>query len=173
MDGKIGVTSKINEGSNFWIELPGKLNVKPATKQKNTSVLSDLSLISAVPENLNILVAEDNPTNQILILNQLEALGYTVDLAKNGDVALNKMLNKKYDLLLTDCNMPLVDGYELARTVRQNGNNNLPIIALTADAFPKTKSECIKAGMNDHMTKPVDLATLKNMLEKYLSQHIN
>ncbi|MCK4674313.1 MAG: response regulator [Gammaproteobacteria bacterium] len=170
MDGKIGVTSKINEGSNFWIELPGRLDVSTTIKHESKSVLSNTSLISAVSSNKNILVAEDNSTNQTLILSQLEALGYTSDLAINGHEALNKMLSKNYDLLLTDCNMPLVDGYELAKTIRQKGNHDLPIIALTADAFPETKSKCLKAGMNDHMTKPVDLATLKNMLKKHLTE---
>jgi PAS domain S-box-containing protein len=170
MNGKIGVTSKINEGSNFWIELPGRLDITTTIEHESKPSLSNTSLISAVSSNHNILVAEDNSTNQTLILSQLEALGYTADLAENGQEALNKMLNKNYDLLLTDCNMPLVDGYKLARTIRLKGNNNLPVIALTADAFPETKSECIEAGMNDQITKPVDLATLKNTLEKYLPQ---
>jgi CheY-like chemotaxis protein len=117
----------------------------------------------------NILVAEDNPTNQTLILSQLEALGYAADLAKNGQEALNKIVNSDYQLLLTDCNMPLIDGYKLARTIRQSGNQQLPIIALTADAFPEKKEECLKAGMNGQITKPVDLQTLKDTLEKYLN----
>ncbi len=170
MNGKIGVTSKINEGSNFWIELPGGFDASTTIDHQDKPGLPNASLIPSVSSNLNILVAEDNSTNQTLILNQLKALGYTAELAINGHQALNRMLDKNYDLLLTDCNMPLVDGYRLARTIRQKGNNNLPIIALTADAFPETKSKCIKAGMNDQMTKPIDLATLKNMLEKYLTE---
>jgi len=169
MNGKIGVTSKINEGSNFWIELPGRLDATSTIEHENKPGLSNTLLIPAVSSKYNILVAEDNSTNQTLILSQLEALGYTADLAENGHEALNKMLNKKYDLLLTDCNMPLVNGYKLAKTIRQRGNSNLPIIAITANAFPETKSECIKAGMNDQITKPVDLTTLRNTLEKYLT----
>ena len=64
--------------------------------------------------------------------------------------------------------MPLIDGYELAKTIRNNGNRKLPIIALTADAFPEKKTDCLNAGMNDQITKPVDLETLKTTLEKYL-----
>ncbi|NOQ90583.1 MAG: response regulator, partial [Gammaproteobacteria bacterium] len=85
-----------------------------------------------------------------------------------GQEALNKMVNTQYQLLLTDCNMPLVDGYKLAKTIRERGNHKLPIIALTADAFPEKKVECLNSGMNDQITKPVDLQTLKNILEKYL-----
>ena len=168
MNGTIGVSSKINEGSEFWIELPGKLNSTPALERESKPATSNASLNSAAQSTKNILVAEDNPTNQTLILNQLQTLGYTADLAKNGQEALNKMIYNNYELLITDCNMPLVDGYELAKTIRNGGNNKLPIIALTADAFPEKKSECIEAGMDDQLTKPVDLETLKQTLEKYL-----
>jgi len=169
MKGSIGVTSKLNHGSDFWIELPGKLNITKAVEHESKPTTSTASLNTGSLSDQSILVAEDNPTNQTLILNQLEALGYHADLVKNGQEALNKMINNNYQLLLTDCNMPLVDGYKLAKTIRDRGNNNLPIIALTADAFPEKKAECLKAGMNEQLTKPVDLATLKNTLEKYLN----
>ncbi len=170
MNGEIGVTSKINEGSNFWIELPGSLNLTATIEHENQPGLSNISLNSSTPSvKHNILVAEDNVTNQKLILSQLEALGYTAELVKNGEEALDKFLNNNYDLFLTDCNMPIVNGYELAESIRQKGNDSLPIIAITADAFPETKSKCLKAGMNDQITKPVSLATLKRTLEKYLT----
>jgi len=170
MNGTIGVNSTINEGSDFWIELVGNLNIKTAIEHESKTPSSDDSVATETKSGHNILVAEDNPTNQTLILSQLEALGYTAELAKNGQEALNKMVNTDYQLLLTDCNMPLVDGYKLAKTVRDRGNHKLPIIALTADAFPERKAECLKAGMNDQIIKPVDLKTLKNMLEKYLNK---
>jgi PAS domain S-box-containing protein len=168
MNGTIGVTSKINEGSEFWIELPGKLETTTAIDNKNKLSPLNHSLNTDALSTQNILVAEDNPTNQTLILSQLEALGYSADLAKDGQEALNKMVNTDYHLLITDCNMPLVDGYKLAKTVRDRGNSSLPIIALTANAFPEIQAQCLKAGMNDLITKPVDLHTLKETLEKYL-----
>jgi len=167
MNGHIGVTSKVNEGSEFWIELDGKLNFTTAMENESKTT-SNTQLHTDAPATRNILVTEDNPTNQTLILSQLAALGYTADLAENGQEALNKMVNKEYQLLITDCNMPVVDGYKLAKTIRDRGNHQLPIIALTADAFPEKKAECLKAGMNDQLIKPVDLATLKDILEKYL-----
>lgn len=169
MNGSIGVSSTLNQGSEFWIELSGTLNNTTAIDNKTRTSLADQPLTSASTAHHNILVVEDNPTNQTLILSQLEALGYIADLAKNGQEALNKMDNTDYQLLLTDCNMPLVDGYKLAKTVRERGNHQLTIIALTADAFPEKKAECIKAGMNDQITKPVNLQTLKSTLEKYLN----
>jgi CheY-like chemotaxis protein len=169
MNGSIGVNSTVNEGSEFWIELTGNLNITATAKPEDTTSPPSRSLVSESTANHTILVAEDNPTNQTLIMSQLEALGYTAELVENGQEALNKMVNTDYQLLLTDCNMPLLDGYKLAQTIREHGDHELPIIALTADAFPEKKEECLKAGMTDHITKPVDLQTLKDTLEKYLS----
>jgi PAS domain S-box-containing protein len=167
MNGSIGVNSKVSTGSEFWIELHGKLDITTAIENESRPP-SNTPLPAEASSTQNILVAEDNPTNQTLILSQLAALGYTADLAKNGQEALNKMVNNEYQLLITDCNMPLVDGYKLARTIRERGNQKLPIIALTADAFPEKKAECLKAGMDDQLTKPVNLQTLREILEKYL-----
>ena len=169
MDGTIGVSSTVNEGSEFWIELTGSLKASShLTNEKQADLTNNLAY-QHVNSSHNILVAEDNPTNQNLIINQLETLGYTADLVSNGQEALNLMVNNDYQLLITDCNMPLIDGYKLAKTIRNKGNNQLPIIALTADAFPEKKIKCIDAGMTDHMTKPVSLETLKDTLEKYLN----
>ena len=101
-------------------------------------------------------------------MTQLESLNYQVDLVKNGQEALNKLAEHGYQLLITDCNMPILDGYKLARTIRDRGDRTLPIIALTADAFPEKRAACLEAGMNEQLTKPVDLATLKETIEKYL-----
>ena len=169
MGGTIGVTSKVGEGSEFWIELNGELNVTTELEPKRTEPQFIPPLYNPNISDHNILVAEDNPTNQALIINQLKTLGYNAELVNNGQEALNKMLENEYQLLITDCNMPLIDGYKLAKIIRDKGNKTLPIIALTADAFPERKVECLKAGMNDRMTKPVNLETLKNTLEKYLN----
>lgn len=169
MGGTLGVNSTTNEGSEFWVELTGNLNTSTAIEQENKQLSANQPLSTQSDSSHNILIAEDNPTNQTLILSQLEALGYKADLAKNGQEALNMMVNTDYQLLITDCNMPIVDGYALAKTIRDRGNHELPIIALTADAFPEKKTECLKAGMNDQLTKPVNLDTLKNILEKHLN----
>lgn len=171
MNGHIGVTSTVGTGSEFWIELNGRLdadnNEKSSFSEKSNTSQDQLPLPASI-SNQRILVAEDNPTNQILIHSQLDALGYQTDLAKDGKEALQRLAENNYQLLITDCNMPVMDGYQLARKIRERGNTSLPIIALTADAFPEKKAECLKAGMNEQMTKPVDLETLKEMINRYL-----
>lgn len=170
MNGRIGASSAINQGSEFWIELPGKLNTEITEENRNqTESTAARPIASSIGSNQNILVAEDNPTNQALIISQLEILGFKADLASNGKEALNKIRSNNYQLVLTDCNMPIIDGYTLAKTIRDAGNNTLPIIALSADAFPEKKAKCLNAGMNDQLTKPVNLHTLKVTLEKYLN----
>lgn len=168
MNGSIHVTSKLNTGSEFCIELPGKLDATYSKELEDKPSSPEVTLNTTAAPVHNILVAEDNPTNQALIINQLKALGYSADIAKDGQDALNKMTNTDYQLLLTDCNMPIIDGYELAKIIRSKGNSELPIIALTADAFPEKKAACLTAGMNDQITKPVDLEMLKTTIEKYL-----
>ncbi len=168
MDGHIGVNSTVNKGSEFWFELTGNIDNNALAKIENERLSPDKIPPVQSKSHHKILVAEDNATNQTLILSQLEALGYTADLAKDGQEALNKMVNTDYQLLLTDCSMPLIDGYKLTKIIRERGNHELPIIALTADAFPEKRAECLKAGMSDHLTKPIDLKTLKTILKKYL-----
>ena len=167
MGGSIGVSSKINDGSIFWIELPGALNTNISI-EKNESQLKKSTIVNPEQCKSNILVAEDNPTNQALILNQLKSFGYTVDMVANGQEALDQLAINTYDLLITDCNMPVMDGYNLVKNIREGGNTILPIIAITADAFPERKRKCKEAGANDHLVKPVDLSTLKKVVSKYL-----
>ena len=167
MNGSIGVISEIDTGSTFWIELSGDLNTTE-TREPETESHKKLELENFAQQNNNILVAEDNPTNQVLILTQLKSLGYNVDLVANGQEALNKLADHTYDLLITDCNMPIIDGYNLVKKIREGGNSTLPIIAITADAFPERKKKCIEVGVNEHLVKPVDLSTLKQAVEKHL-----
>jgi len=167
MNGSIGVVSKVNEGSTFWIELSGDLNTTE-TREPGTGSHKTLELENSAQQNNNILVAEDNPTNQVLILTQLKSLGYNVDLVANGQEALSKLATRTYDLLITDCNMPIIDGYNLVKKIREGGNKILPIIAITADAFPEKKKQCLEVGVNEHLIKPIDISTLKKAIEKHL-----
>ena len=114
-----------------------------------------------------ILVAEDNETNQIVALAQLRKLGYEADAVSNGAEAIEAIKNREYDLILMDCEMPIMDGYEATRKLRGSGHHRIPIIALTASAMQGDRARCICEGMNDFLTKPVDLARLEETLVKW------
>ncbi|HZX76180.1 ATP-binding protein [Lysobacter sp.] len=117
-----------------------------------------------------LLVAEDHPVNRALIARQLEQLGYAYDLVEDGQQALDALATGHYRLLLTDCHMPHLDGYELSRRLREREKpgTHMPIIALSASALPEEVQRCRDAGMDDFLAKPVRLEALRTMLQTYL-----
>jgi CheY-like chemotaxis protein/HPt (histidine-containing phosphotransfer) domain-containing protein len=121
-----------------------------------------------------ILLAEDNLTNQIVAQAMLDRLGYNVDMVATGVEAINALRDTEYDLLLMDCEMPEMDGYEASRRIRDgeaNSNNStVPIVAVTADAMSGDRDRCLKAGISDYLAKPVELQRLKEVLEKWLAK---
>lgn len=117
--------------------------------------------------DLNVLVAEDNPVNQVLMKEQLERIGCTVDVVSDGVQALRQLEFKVYDVLLTDVNMPLMDGYELADTLRQR-DVDMPIIGVTANALREEGEHCIRVGMNSWLSKPMDIQGLYLCLRSVL-----
>jgi CheY-like chemotaxis protein/HPt (histidine-containing phosphotransfer) domain-containing protein len=117
-----------------------------------------------------ILVAEDNETNQKVMLQQLTLLGYTADIAKNGCEALQRWQSGDYAILIADLHMPEMDGYELTTAIRtqEAGAARMPIIAFTANALKGEAEHCLTVGMDDYLSKPVQLVNLKAMLAKWL-----
>ena len=117
-----------------------------------------------------ILVAEDNEMNQKLILRQLALLGYAANVAANGSLALERWQTGKYALLITDLQMPEMDGYQLTAAIRQTeqGSYRAPIVALTANVFKGEADRCRLLGMDDYLGKPLQLSDLKTCLEKWL-----
>ncbi len=123
---------------------------------------------------LKILLVEDTLINQKVILNQLKNLGYSADCVNNGEEALTILEKCHYDLILMDCLMPNLDGYETTKIIRQKEVNNLQIIiiAMTANAMTGEREKCLEAGMNDYLSKPVALDNLETVLnhwQKFLS----
>ncbi|OIN12181.1 ATP-binding protein [Oceanisphaera psychrotolerans] len=127
-----------------------------------------------VDDEARILVAEDNLVNQKVIRQQLLLLGYNADIADNGVEALGLWRKKSYDLLITDLSMPVMDGYQLTRLIREeedeNGASPMPIVALSANAFKEEIARCLERGMNDYLSKPMELEKLKSMLERWLPE---
>lgn len=162
MNGKIDVQSQPGKGSSFIFSIDLDAGEKP-------SVAKASAHISQHPaSDVRVLVAEDNRTNQIVIGAMLTKLGYTFDLFENGKEAIQSLNNNAYDLILMDCQMPVLDGLEATKEIRKSPQwKDLPIVALTAGATDKEQSECTSAGMNDFLSKPITIDVLENTLKKW------
>jgi signal transduction histidine kinase/CheY-like chemotaxis protein/ligand-binding sensor domain-containing protein len=121
--------------------------------------------------SIRILIAEDNATNQILARRMIEKIGYKVDTVANGREAIEVMSRIRYHLVLMDCQMPEMDGYEATKEIRRLENNtrHVPIIALTANASPDERSHCLSLGMDDYLSKPVRLPDLTRIVKRWLA----
>ncbi len=127
--------------------------------------------IKAAPTSATILVAEDNPVNQVLSQEMIHKLGYTCMIAGNGLEAVDYVAHEPINLVLMDCQMPQMDGFEATRAIKSMGQGaTIPIVALTANAIDGDKERCLNAGMDDYMSKPFTLAELGSMIEKWLSK---
>ena len=119
-----------------------------------------------------LLLVEDNHTNQKVAIGMLRRLGLTADLAENGRDAIEALRERPYDLVLMDVQMPEMDGMEAARRIRdpENGalNSKIPIIAMTAFSMQGDREQCLEAGMNDYISKPISLGALTKVLENWL-----
>ncbi len=157
MGGTIEVKSKLGEGTTFTFCIDLRIGEKPVCEEEKVEI-KDLS-------NKNILVVEDNDINAELITIILQDLNIIVDRAKDGGQAFEKIMNKQYDCVLMDVQMPVYNGYEVTKMVRSE-NNNIPIIAMTASAFEEDRISSIEVGMNDFISKPVEINKLKTVLSK-------
>lgn len=176
MNGDIGADSVEGKGSTFWFTAVfEKCNqeelVEPDFKG-NLKALTDNSSQTEVSEE-PILLVEDNATNQMVARAILNKLGYQdIDSAYNGIEALDMLGRKNYQLVLMDCQMPELDGFETTRRIRENELNSnkshLPIIAMTALAMKGDRKKCIDAGMDDYLVKPVQPGILSEKLSKWL-----
>jgi CheY-like chemotaxis protein len=145
-----------------------KLLTRPEAAAAPTPIVTRHSLAEARPQAVRILVAEDNPVNQTVIRSLLKKLGYAaVELVTDGQEAVDKALAEPFDIILMDCQMPRLDGYEATRALRSAGVA-LPIVAVTASAMDQEIERCFAVGMNDVLPKPVTLAALGRCIEKHL-----
>jgi CheY-like chemotaxis protein len=120
----------------------------------------------------HILVVEDNFDNQELMKDILEELHYKVDVASDGEEAIEKWKNKHYDLILLDIQMPKMDGYQVSlkiREIEKETSHHIPIVALTANVLASDRQKCLQAGMNDYIGKPIDIDIVENKLNEIFS----
>ncbi len=129
--------------------------------------------ISAKFPGKRILVVEDYFINQEIVQDMLEMMECSVELAEDGNEALEKHNEDKFDLILMDIQLPLKDGYEATQEIRQRekaGKPRTPIVALTANAMAGDREKCIDAGMDDYLSKPVEISKLEAILKKYIPE---
>lgn len=162
MGGKIWVTSKLNAGSDFQFEIP--LSKVTKSDQSSHEVSRNVRLLSQ--HSLNILLVEDNRVNQIVAEKMLQKCGHSVVIVENGQEALNAVKQTSYDLIFMDMQMPVMDGLEATRRIRETGYKQ-PIIAMTANASENDRSVCLAVGMNDFISKPVSIELITGCLQKY------
>jgi signal transduction histidine kinase len=170
MGGTIGFESQVGQGSSFWFCLP--LAAAPASRQALPGeTKAEPSKKSETVFRGRVLLVEDNEVNRVLAVSMLKRLQLSVDAAADGVNALQMFEKNKYDLVLMDCQMPLIDGFEATVKMRQQecGVRHTPIVALTAYAMEGDRERCLAAGMDDYLAKPFDLKTLTGVLGRWLN----
>lgn len=173
MGGDIGVQSRENQGSTFWFTVPLEMGSVISVSQQKQTANSNKEVLLTL-EGKRVLVAEDNLVNQKVALKQLEKLGLHAEAVANGLEALKALKTVPYDLVLMDCQMPELDGYDATRLIRANTDyafSKVPIIALTANAINGERDKCLNAGMNDYLSKPVKTENLVKVLVEWLHEH--
>jgi hypothetical protein len=174
MSGEIGVHSNPDSGSTFWftIRLPLGVHAVPPAPTFDTDEVEQLIRLRF--PGARILLAEDEPINREVSLCLLDAVGLKVDVALDGNEALDLARRNRYALILMDMQMPNLNGVDATRAIRNMGTDSLnrdtPILAMTANAFDEDRQVCLAAGMNDHLPKPVDPLVLFETLLKWLDK---
>jgi len=163
MGGEIGVLSQAGEGSTFWIKLHMPVEILEQSVASVQSIHQETE--ATVP--LKILIAEDGLVNQRIATLVLEQAGHHPEIADDGLVALNKALTGNYDLILMDCQMPEMDGYESTRRMRAEMVRRVPIIGLTASALMDDRRGCMEAGMDDFLAKPYRAEELLEIVKRW------
>ena len=168
MGGAVGVTSTVGQGSTFWFTAALPVDATPPAIAPPPMAAGPV----AIGPGRRVLVAEDNEVNQMVIGELLRRLGCRAELVDNGHAAVLAVAGGGYDLVLMDCQMPTLDGFDATAAIRRaeaDGNRpRLAVVALTANAIKGDRERCLAAGMDDYLTKPIDAALLAAKLAQWL-----
>jgi signal transduction histidine kinase/ActR/RegA family two-component response regulator len=170
MGGNISAQSELQIGSTFVVSLNLKRDEDNHEEVSVVEVDEDKATIPEAKLSGYILVVDDSDINRIIAQFMLEGFGLTVATAENGQQALEQFQKHTFDMILMDCEMPIMDGYEASRTIRdmQSGKARAPIVALTANAYQENRKKCEQAGMDDFLSKPIMEEALLDILKKWL-----
>lgn len=164
----MGVRSEPGHGSDFWVELP----FEPLSESTRAATRDELpeTLLHDLRCSRRVLVVEDNPASQMLVVEILKRLGCHVEAVSNGQEAVAAYQQAPYDLILMDCDMPVMDGFEATRIIRTQEplDRHVPIIALTALALQGEAERCLAAGMDAFMSKPLRPHQLRKLVATWL-----
>ncbi len=165
MGGTIGLISSRGQGSTFFFNLTLPLTNEPAKPKPGEAAASD----AIIQPNIQVLLAEDNLVNQKVAIAILQKAGCQVDAVDNGQDAIQRVQKASYDIVLMDCQMPVMDGYEATARIRAMKEPlcRIPIIAITAHAMSEDRERCIESGMDDYVSKPVSRQALIDMINQY------
>jgi len=168
-EGNISVKSEAGNGTEFLFELEYEI-LPMEDSEKNRVHLEETESGNGLFEGVKILAVEDNQMNQLLMKHTFQSWNLHFELAENGQQAIDKLQKDKYDLVLLDIQMPIMDGYLAAKTIRHELKSNIPIIAMTAHAMAGEREKCLSHGMNDYISKPIQERELLLLLKKYLAR---